>query len=224
MISYTLTRSKRKTIAIYIRNGSVEVRAPLRTSIREIERFILEKQNWITANLAESKEQSERKENFMLNYGDMVLYCGKQYTITPSSSGKIGVSSDNFYIPAALPHEQIKAACVEIYKILAKSDLTLKTYQFATKMAVLPTSVKINSATTRWGSCSAKKSLNFSWRLIMADEEVINYVVVHELAHLIEMNHSARFWAVVERVLPDYRERKTRLKGLQQKLNVENWE
>jgi len=223
-MEYTLTRSKRKTIAIYIRNGGVEVRAPLRTSIREIERFILEKQNWITANLAESKEQSERKENFMLNYGDMVLYCGRQYSITPSSSGKIGVSNNSFYVPAALPHEQIKAACVEIYKILAKSDLTLKTYEYAAKMAVAPASVKINSATTRWGSCSAKKSLNFSWRLIMADEEVIDYVVVHELAHLIEMNHSPRFWAVVERVLPDYRERKTRLRELQQKLNVENWE
>ena len=224
MTPYTLTRSRRRTIAIYVRNGGVEVRAPLRTSIREIERFILEKQDWITANLAESKEQSERKENFMLNYGDMVLYCRRQYAITPSSSGKIGVSSDNFYIPAALPHEQIKAACVETYKILAKSDLTLKTYEYAAKMAVTPTSVKINNATTRWGSCSAKKSLNFSWRLIMADEEVIDYVVVHELAHLIEMNHSARFWAVVELTLPDYKERKTRLKELQQKLNVENWE
>jgi hypothetical protein len=224
MTPYTLTRSKRRTIAIYVRNGSVEVRAPLRKSIREIERFILEKQDWITANLVESKEQSERKENFMLNYGDMVLYCGRQYAITPSSSGKIGVSSNNFYIPAALPHEQIKAACVEIYKILAKSDLTLKTYQYAAKMGVMPLSIKINSATTRWGSCSAKKSLNFSWRLIMADEDVINYVVVHELAHLIEMNHSARFWAVVERVLPDYRERQKRLRELQQKLNVEDWD
>jgi len=224
MIPYTLTRSKRRTMAIYVRNGGVEVRAPLRASIREIERFILEKQAWITTNLAESKAQAERKENFMLNYGDMVLYCGRQYAITPSSSGKIGVSSDNFYIPAALPHEQIKAACVKIYKILAKSDLTLKTYEYAAKMAVVPVSVKINSATSRWGSCSAKKSLNFSWRLIMADEEVIDYVVVHELAHLIEMNHSARFWAVVELTLPDYRERKTRLKALQQKLNVENWE
>ncbi|MDR2568929.1 MAG: M48 family metallopeptidase, partial [Oscillospiraceae bacterium] len=75
-----------------------------------------------------------------------------------------------------------------------------------------------------WGSCSAKKSLNFSWRLIMADEDVIDYVVVHELAHLIEMNHSVRFWAVVERVLPDYRERQKWLRELQRKLNVEDWD
>jgi hypothetical protein len=224
IIPYTLTRSRRKTIAIYIRDGQVEVRTPLRTPAREIERFLSEKQKWINTHLAESKLELQRKENFTLNYGDKVLYCGKQYTITPSSSGKIGIGSNNFYIPANLPHEQIKSACVTIYKILAKSDFTLKTYDYAAKMGVTPTAVKVNNATSRWGSCSAKKSLNFSWRLIMADDEVIDYVVVHELAHLIEMNHSPRFWAVVERILPDYRERKTKLKKLQQKLNAENWE
>jgi hypothetical protein len=224
MLPYTLNRSRRKTIAIYIRDGKVEVRAPLRTPIREIERFLSEKQKWILTNLTESKLKLQRKESFTLNYGDKVLYCGKQYLITPGSSGKIGISNDSFYIPADLPHEQIKSACVKIYKILAKSDFTLKAYNYAAKMGVAPSVVKVNSATSRWGSCSAKKSLNFSWRLIMADDEVIDYVVVHELAHLIEMNHSPRFWAVVERVLPDYRERKARLKELQQKLNVEDWE
>jgi hypothetical protein len=91
-------------------------------------------------------------------------------------------------------------------------------------MSVTPIAVKINSAKTRWGSCSNKKSLNFSWRLIMADDDVIDYVVVHELAHLREMNHSPRFWAVVEAVLPDYRERKLKLRALQAKLNREDWE
>jgi hypothetical protein len=224
MLPYTLTRSRRKTIAIYIRDGEVEVRAPMRTPVREIERFLSEKQKWINTHVSQSKSQSERKESFALNYGDKVLYCGKQYTIAPGSTGNIGVSNDSFYIPANLPHEEIKAACVAIYKILAKSDFTLKVYDYAAKMGVNPTSVKISSATSRWGSCSAKRSLNFSWRLIMADDEVIDYVVVHELAHLVEMNHSPGFWAVVERVLPDYRERKARLKTLQQKLNVEDWE
>jgi hypothetical protein len=224
MISYTLTRSRRKTIAIYIRDGSVEVRAPMRTSVREIERFLSEKREWIDTHLAQSKSQSERKESFRLNYGDMVLYCGKQYAITPGIGGKIGISNDRFYIPAALPQEEIKSACVAIYKILAKSDFTLKVYDYAAKMGVTPSSVKVNNATSRWGSCSAKRSLNFSWRLIMADDEVIDYVVVHELAHLVEMNHSPRFWAVVEKVLPDYRKLRARLKELQQKLNVEDWE
>lgn len=119
---------------------------------------------------------------------------------------------------------QIKSACVQIYRMLAKRDLTEKTLDFAKQMSVMPTAVKINNAKTRWGSCSSKKSLNFSWRLIMADDDVIDYVVVHELAHITEMNHSARFWSIVEGVLPDYRKRKTKLKELQRRLNGEDWE
>ena len=97
-------------------------------------------------------------------------------------------------------------------------------YDFAKRMDVTPTAIKINGAKTRWGSCSAKKSLNFSWRLIMADDDVIDYVVVHELAHIAEMNHSARFWALVEGALPDYQSRKAKLKALQQRLSIEDWE
>jgi hypothetical protein len=83
------------------------------------------------------------------------------------------VSNDCFYVPDDLLAEQIKDTCVRIYKILAKSDLTLKVYDYAVKMGVAPSVVKVNSATSRWGSCSSKRSLNFSWRLIMADDDVI---------------------------------------------------
>ncbi|MCL1866057.1 MAG: M48 family metallopeptidase [Oscillospiraceae bacterium] len=224
MLEYSLTRSRRKTIAIYIRDGEVEVKAPMKAAKQDIERFIQSKQSWISDNLAKSKEISDKKKSFTLNYGDSVLYCGKQYVITPSESGRIGVGNDCFYVPADLPHDCIKSACVAIYKILAKSDLTLKVYDFAAKMRVCPSAVKVNSATSRWGSCSGRRSLNFSWRLIMADDDVIDYVVIHELSHILEMNHSERFWSIVECILPDYRERKSRLVELQAKLNSEDWE
>ena len=90
-------------------------------------------------------------------------------------------------------------------------------------MSVTPSAVRINGAKTRWGSCSGKKSINFSWRLIMASDDVIDYVVVHELAHLLELNHSARFWAVVEKILPDCRERRKQLRELQKRLATEDW-
>jgi len=91
-------------------------------------------------------------------------------------------------------------------------------------MGLSPNSLKINSAKTRWGSCSSKANLNFSWMLMMADDEVIDYIVVHELAHLRQMNHSPQFWEIVEKYIPDYKERKKRLKLLQLKLNEEDWE
>jgi len=93
----------------------------------------------------------------------------------------------------------------------AKIVLPQRVAYFADLMGVAPAQIKITGARTRWGSCSAKGNLNFSWRLMLAGGPEIDYVVVHELAHLREMNHSPRFWAVVEAALPDYRERKKSL-------------
>ena len=86
------------------------------------------------------------------------------------------------------------------------------------------TAVKINSAKGRWGSCSGKNSLNFSWRTVLASDDAIDYVVVHELAHTIEHNHSSRFWNIVEKTLPDYRRRESEFKALSDRLARENWE
>lgn len=224
MMNYTLTRSKRKTAAIYIRNGGVEVHAPLKMPKRDIDKFVTSKEKWIADRLAKSQEQSVQRGAFMLNYGDTVLYRGNDYPITAEDGKRVGFNGTAFYIPRNLTSEQIKAACVQIYRMLAKRDLTERTLDFAKLMSVTPTAVKINGAVSRWGSCSGRKSINFSWRLIMADDNVIDYVAVHELAHLTEMNHSARFWAIVEGVLSDYRERQNRLKELQKKLSKENWE
>jgi predicted metal-dependent hydrolase len=90
-------------------------------------------------------------------------------------------------------------------------------------MGVSPAAVKVNSARTKWGSCSGKKNLNFSWRLLMADDPVIDYVVVHELAHLTHMNHSADFWQGVEHILPNYHTHEHALITLQEQLRSENW-
>ena len=224
MTAYTLIRSNRKTVAIYIRDSGVEVRAPLKMPKSDIDRFVASKEKWIAEKLAMSNERRAQRESFALTYGDRISYRGKQYPIAAKEGGRVGFDGERFHMPPGLPPEEIKAACVQVYRLLAKRDLTEKVQAFARRMGVTPGNMKINGAKTRWGSCSAQKSLNFSWRLIMADDGVADYVVVHELAHIIEMNHSARFWAVVESVLPDYRERKARLKALQQKLSGEDWE
>ena len=224
MINYNLTRSKRKTIALYVRSGVVDVRAPLRTPKYEIDRFIASKEKWIRSKLVYLDERAERRESFSLNYDEVVIYRNRKYPIVQISGNRVVFDGDSFCMPQGLTPEDIKAACVRIYKKLAKRDLNEKVQQFAKQLSVQPAAVKVNSAKTRWGSCSAKKNLNFSWRLIMADDSVIDYVVVHELAHLIELNHSNRFWAIVKSILPDYKERQKRLKELQEKLAVEDWE
>jgi len=223
MIQYTLTRSSRKTAAIYVRNSAVEVRAPLRMPKRDIDRFVSSKEQWILRSLAKQRVQADKRKSFAVDYGSEIMFLGARCVIEPRDGTRAGFDGEVFYMPPGLTPEHIKSTCVKIYKMLAKSHISNRVAFYATQMDVTPAAVKINSAMKRWGSCSSKKSLNFSWRLIMADNRVVDYVVVHELAHLVEMNHSAKFWAVVAGVLPDYMERRAQLKILQRKLAGEDW-
>ena len=222
-MEYTLIRSKRKTVAIYVRGKIVEVRAPLKMAKQDIDRFVASRERWIADKLAITSERAEKRESFTLNYGSELAYCGRQYPIEAKEGNSIGFDGERFYMPSGLTPEEIKAGSVHVYRMLAKRDLTNRTVSYARMMAVDPAAVKISDARTRWGSCSGKKSINYSWRLVMADEDIIDYIVVHELAHLTEMNHSERFWKIVESILPDYSERRARLKEWQRKLTFEPW-
>ena len=223
IMEYTLVRSKRKTVAIYIREGCVEVRAPLRMPQKNIDNFVNSKEKWIKDKLLKSSVESVERKKFSLNYGDPVLYRGDLYQIVMVTGKRPVFKNEQFCVPEGLNPDEIKNACITIYRKLANQDLIERVDYFSGIMSVTPKSIKINSAKTRWGSCSAKKNLNLSWLLIMADDGVIDYIVVHELAHLIELNHSKRFWAVVEKILPDYKKRQKRLKELQNRLNGEDW-
>jgi hypothetical protein len=188
MVDYALIRSKRKTAALCIRNGCVEVRAPMRMPKRDIDRFVASKEQWIADKLAQSQNRAAQREAFARDHaGD---------------------------IPSR----------IQEYRTIAKTQLPELVASYATRMGVTPAAVKVNGAKTRWGSCSSKGNLNFSWRLMMADDGVVDYLVVHELAHLKEMNHSSRFWAIVQNVLPDYKERQKQLRALQKRLSCENWD
>jgi predicted metal-dependent hydrolase len=221
---YILTRSKRRTIALYVRDdATIEVRAPLKTPKQDIDKFVRSKADWIAGKVALKREQAAARAEFALAYGASVAYRGREYPIEAKPGSRCGFDDTRFYVPPGLSPEQLQSAVAQVYRMLAKRDLSAKALDFAKRMGVMPSAVKINGAATRWGSCSAKKSLNFSWRLMMAEDAVIDYVVVHELAHITEMNHSDRFWAVVERVLPDCRERRMKLKALQRKLRLEDW-
>ena len=221
-MEYILTRSNRKTMGLYIRNGKLEVRAPHTLPKREIENFLASKADWIRKNLATQQSALKKRNEFEVNYGSPVTWRGQEYTVTARPGKHAGFDSE-FYMPEGLTPTQIKATCIKIYRMLAKKYFTERTAYHAAKMGVTPQSIKINSAKTRWGSCSASKNINYSWRLGLACDSVIDYVIVHELAHLTQMNHSARFWAIVAAYMPDYKHRQAMLKAHQQRLATENW-
>jgi predicted metal-dependent hydrolase len=152
MVEYKLIRSKRKTIALYVRGGGLEVRAPLRVSKQTIDRFVASKDKWIIKKTAELNERTIRRDSFTLGYGSLVIYRGKQYPIEARDGNRIGFDGTHFYMPPGLTHKRIKAACADIYRLLAKRDLTERVRAFAPRMAAIPHVVRVSGARTRSGS------------------------------------------------------------------------
>ena len=224
-LDYTVSRSNRKTMALYIRkDGGVEVRCPLHSRDPEIKKFVAENMQWIEKKSAEMAGKAKKRAGFRLIPGCSLKLLGKDYRLTVSNNGMAGFDGTDFYVPAETPPETTKKLIIKIYKNLAERRLKTRTAEIAAAMKRQPVNVKINAAKTRWGSCSGKNSINYSWRLIMAEERCIDYVIIHELAHMTERNHGKSFWALVKTYMPDYKEQEKKLKQLQEKLSVENWE
>ena len=222
---YSLVRSQRKSLAIFItRDAQVEVRAPMHTPVHVIDRFVASKKAWIDSRLQKRRVTRDEKATFALTYGSLLLLQGHEYPIKPREGTRSGFDGRYFYMPPDLSPDEIKGEAIRLYKALAKQILDPKVAHYAQQLNVVPARVRISSAKTRWGSCSGKKNLNFAWRLIMAEDRVIDYIVVHELAHLLELNHSSRFWAYVEGIIPDYRERNAQLKELEELLSFQDWD
>lgn len=224
MAQYTLVRSRRKTLAIHItRDAAVEVRAPMKMPLDYIESFVKKKEKWIEEHIHRRERSIDEQKAFTISYGDHVLFCGREYPVRGKEGRRAGFDAQGVWVPKGLSPEEIKYAVVQVYRSLAKRLLKMKADEFAAIMGVTPAAVKITGAKTRWGSCSGKNNICFSWRLVMAETDVIDYVVIHELAHLKELNHSPRFWAIVQGVMPDYKERVRKLKKLQEKLLTQDW-
>lgn len=117
----------------------------------------------------------------------------------------------------------VDPAAVTGLKEKAKAALTARTEHYAQLMGVRPTSVRVGSARSRWGSCSSAGRINYAWFIIMGGDELVDYLVVHELSHLKHMNHSKRFWDMVDTYIPDAKERRRKLRMLQKKLYAEGW-
>ena len=227
MREYKLIKTKRKSITIKIKeDATLEVRAPLNISDEKIDTFVKSKEKWIAKHIKKVSEKYKLKKEFTLNFNDYVLVRGKKTYIHSIEGNTASYDKEKrvFYIPEIANPQQIKEILIDLYKLIAKSHIHHRVAFFSKQMNLRPTAIRITSAKTRWGSCSGKNSVNFSWKLIMADDETINYVVVHELAHIKQHNHSPKFWDIVEYIMPDYRKQKEKLKILGEKLSKENWD
>lgn len=204
-----IVRSARKTVAIEITpEGCIIIRAPKRLSLKAIEELVQDKEKWIRGKLQEIGRQQKLRQPLQFQTGDELWFLGEKYTFTVTDgSGMIYRQGDQLYFP----REQLERGPELLsrwFKKEAEGILRERTEFFSGLTGIKYNSVKIAAARKRWGSCSSKGNLSFSWRLLQAPLPVIDYVVVHELVHIEHMNHSRQFWARVEEILPDYREKR----------------
>jgi len=220
-MDYTIKRSKRKSVSIHItKEAEVEVRAPLKLPKSYIDSLVSEREEWIINHLSNMKQKLQKRDAFVLE--DRVLVLGYECPICETNESVATFDGASVGLPAGGLTLR-KEAMVRLYKKLAHDILPKRVEQHAGVMNISPKSIRITSAKTRWGSCSGDNRLNFSWFLMMAPTSVIDYVVIHELAHIVEHNHSDKFWAIVEKFCPNFQKEKQSLRALSQRLQEENW-
>lgn len=216
-VSYVLRRASRRTIGLTIDHRGLRVGAPRRASLREVETLLLQHGQWIGEKL---DEWSTRRapEALQIHDGLQLPLLGRPLAIRLA----LGANRCIWNLQASEPTLTLcLRAPTEAARVLEKALREQAREQFAERLAhyaprlgVPPPRLSLSSAKTRWGSCSLRSGIHLNWRLIHFPPSVIDYVVAHELAHLREMNHSARFWAVVAAVYPDYRAARLELKRL----------
>lgn len=184
------------------------VRAPLKTSLEYIKKITAEKSEWIARKILEIQKQPKAVEKKFVA-GEDFLYLGEKYRLKITDELKIRLSEksegEELFFPKIFLW-RAKERLESWYKKQALKEITARAQAAARKLNLNYHSVKISNAKTNWGSCGPKNSLNFSWRLIMAPELIIDYVIIHELAHILEKNHSHRFWNKVETAMPEYKQ------------------
>ncbi len=206
MQEYTVIRQRRRTIALYINpNGTLTIKAPIFTPDFFINRFVKDKQDWIDKHLSRVKQYPQLEEKQFID-GEEFMFLGKTYPLQIVHSEEIQLT-DKLLFPFK-KKRSIKKRIIDWYKEQALETVSKRVEKYATIMKVNYRSIDLSNAKKRWGACSHLDELTFNWRLIMAPLESMDYVVIHELAHTIEKNHSKQFWAIVQQFCPDYKIRR----------------
>ncbi len=222
---YQLVRSRkrRKTISLYVKeDGRIIVYAPSRTPSWEIEKFVERKQSWISERLLE-KERSPGPVEKKFVSGEGFLYLGEplplQIKDDPDERHPLKLSFGEFILNKSCI-ERARELFIEWYKKEAKQKLSERMNYYSNRFQLFPKGIKITSAQTRWGSCSRDNQLCFSWRIIMAPLSVLDYVLIHELVHVKEKNHSMKFWSCLESIIPGYKRHRRWLREHESQLKI----
>ena len=215
---------KRKTVSIQVNPHEIKVRSSYWLTKYEIKQFLLKNELWIKQKVNEQKSKVKTKLDLIDN--QEMLLGGKRFILKVTSDiiPKPKIENNHLYLSNhpdivksfGTPRKQIQI----IVKEYAYNLLLEKTKSFSLIMSVNPISIKIKDYRSRWGSCSFKGDISYNWKIIFAPIEVIEYLIIHELSHLIFFNHSKEFWLKVEEFQPNFKNYRKWLKNNSYKLDI----
>jgi hypothetical protein len=209
--------ARRKTLSLCVYpDNRVIVSAPQKLSQRDIIGFVEKKSDWVRKKLDLNHEMQEKLPPREFNPGEKLLYLGEVYSLEVRERRHAGVSckkdkilvSIRPWTPERLRALFVRRELIIWYAEMAQIKLIERVTHFMGRVGAKPTAVRVKDLRSRWGSCSTRGVLNFSWYIIMAPPPVLDYLVVHELCHLVHRNHSAEYWKLVETHLPGHREKR----------------
>ncbi|WAC74659.1 SprT family zinc-dependent metalloprotease [Roseateles sp. SL47] len=230
-IPYELKRARRRSIGFTVSEDGLRVSAPKWVALGDIDKALQQKAEWILRKLVEQRERARRTQAARVNWGDgcslpflgepLIVVLNPSQTGARLDEGRTDAQGTLSTVPRrmlylGLPQhatpDQIRDTVQAWLQRQAKAWFEPRCRHFAAQLGVTMTGLRLSSAQTRWGSANADGVIRLNWRLIHFSPALIDYVVAHELSHLLEMNHSPRFWAVVRSVMPDYELARDRLK------------
>ena len=221
--AYTLVRRRRRTIAIHVHDGHVEVRAPLKAAQRDIDAFVSQKASWIARKLDELQQRGV--EQFCVDDGSVLSVMGEAVTVRwqPALRGEV-LREDGILWIRGRALDADKARRLFLRWLAGQAEQQLLPLAEA-RIAAMGLSARFTGFTLRytrslWGRCSAQGNILFNPLILLAPPEVVDYLIVHEACHLRHMNHSATFWALVASHCEDWRSSRRWLKEHGHRLRV----
>ena len=210
-VAELIRSSKRKTAAVKIQKGRVYVMVPDGVPLAAIESLVANKSRWIKEKLAIQQQiMAIKPKAFVAGESFSCLDKSHPLKIVAGRYPVIKLHQDELVVSvrdeAADNAPVIKHLLIKWYKQQAESELKIKTECYAAIIGVKPTSVTIKAFKARWGSCSITGGIQYNWKIMIAPDRIVNYVVIHELCHILHHNHSPAFWKAVERYCRDYRD------------------
>ena len=223
-IAEIVRTNRRKSADVRVEDGAVSIVVPHNLENERISKILNDKRQWIRNKIFLHQDAMPVSDKQFVS-GESLPYLGRNYRLKVNRGHYQPVKLVNGRLLVTVPNgseqpHMIRNALVRWYKQHAEAKLKEKTKRYAVIMGVEPSDVAIKSFKSRWGSCSAKGKIDFNWKIILAPNRMVDYVVVHELCHLKHHDHSPKFWKEVERVLPDYPTCKDWLKTHAGTLNI----